>query len=360
MARVFCALLLLLALRWGPGRAGEFCHGWAGSPQRWHRGFQCPERYDGPQATLCCGTCTLRYCCSAREARLDQGRCPGDHQQPSPRPPVPGHSKRAASKRAPSIIWLWVDPSELKAGQECRTAVPALNRLFPGAVSVFVEQSEVVDSAAVGRDAMGEWIHLENKEAAMKQDKSDIQTHAEMTGLVAEELDALHSFCSMKISRMHQQGTGGKSRKLQHGLTAEKLQTSDLNCIVPDHLMNRIHLKNIRETLKQVTEAEIHDSSVCPDCQKKEAELAQVAFLRRKKVLMESALTQEKLEEQIYSRDGLTLLGEALRSLPKPSEDPRNLWQRLKALRFLGGREEVVRHLALFQELQEGQSWVNV
>lgn len=91
MARgVLCALMLLLALRCTPGRAGEYCHGWAGSLQRWHRGFQCPERYDGPEATLCCGTCSLRYCCSSREARLDQGRCPGDHQQPSPRPPVPG------------------------------------------------------------------------------------------------------------------------------------------------------------------------------------------------------------------------------------------------------------------------------
>ncbi|XP_061203723.1 protein shisa-1-like [Neopsephotus bourkii] len=84
-----CALLLLLALRSRSGRAGEFCHGWAGSPQRWHRGFQCPERYDGPEATLCCGTCSLRYCCSSREARLDQARCPGDPPQPSPRPPVP-------------------------------------------------------------------------------------------------------------------------------------------------------------------------------------------------------------------------------------------------------------------------------
>ncbi|KFV19257.1 Protein shisa-1, partial [Tauraco erythrolophus] len=52
------------------------------------RAFQGPERYDGPEATLCCGTCSLRYCCSARDARLDQGRCPGD-QPPSPRPPVP-------------------------------------------------------------------------------------------------------------------------------------------------------------------------------------------------------------------------------------------------------------------------------
>ncbi|NXL05888.1 SHSA1 protein, partial [Mesembrinibis cayennensis] len=90
MARgLLCALALLLAPPRSPGQAGEYCHGWAGSPQRWHRGFQCPERYDGPEATLCCGTCSLRYCCSSREARLDQGECPADHQQPSPRPPVP-------------------------------------------------------------------------------------------------------------------------------------------------------------------------------------------------------------------------------------------------------------------------------
>ncbi|KFP36196.1 Uncharacterized protein C8orf48, partial [Chlamydotis macqueenii] len=97
-------------------------------------------------------------------------------------------------------------------------------------------------------------------------------------------------------------------------------------CIVPDQLVNRIRLKNVRETVKQVTEAQIHDSSVCPDCQKKEAELAKITFLRQKKILMEHALIQEKLEEQIYSRDVLTCIGEALRSFPKPSEDPRNLW----------------------------------
>ncbi|KFZ55010.1 Uncharacterized protein C8orf48, partial [Antrostomus carolinensis] len=76
----------------------------------------------------------------------------------------------------------------------------------------------------------------------------------------------------------------------------------------------------------QVVEAQIHESSVCPDCQKKKAELAEITFLRRKKILMESALLQEKFEEQLYSRDVLTLLGEALRSFPKPSEDPRSLW----------------------------------
>ncbi|KFP29202.1 Uncharacterized protein C8orf48, partial [Colius striatus] len=96
-------------------------------------------------------------------------------------------------------------------------------------------------------------------------------------------------------------------------------------CVVPDGLMNRIRLKNIRDTVKQVTEAQIHRSYVCIDCQKKEAELAKITFLRRKKILMESALIQEKLEEQIYSRDVLTHIGEALGSLLNPSEDPRNL-----------------------------------
>ena len=61
----------------------------------------------------------------------------------------------------------------------------------------------------------------------------------------------------MKISKMRQQliskqANGGKSRKLQHGFTAKKPETSDLNSIVPDQLMNRIRLKNIRETVKQV------------------------------------------------------------------------------------------------------------
>ncbi|NWR38718.1 SHSA1 protein, partial [Tachuris rubrigastra] len=87
MARgVLCALLL--ALGCAPGRPGEYCHGWPGSAQRWHRGFQCPERSDGPSATLCCGSCSLRYCCSAPESRLDQGGCPGE-PLPSPRTPVP-------------------------------------------------------------------------------------------------------------------------------------------------------------------------------------------------------------------------------------------------------------------------------
>ncbi|XP_065413502.1 protein shisa-1-like [Chrysemys picta bellii] len=81
-----CVLVLMLTLGGTSGQDGEYCHGWADSSQLWHRGFRCPEHYDSPEATLCCGTCNLRYCCSTREARLDQGLCPSDHHQTSPKP----------------------------------------------------------------------------------------------------------------------------------------------------------------------------------------------------------------------------------------------------------------------------------
>ncbi|XP_037764020.1 protein shisa-1-like [Chelonia mydas] len=80
-------LVLLLTLGGTSGQDGEYCHGWADSSQLGHRGFRCPEHYDSPEATLCCGNCNLRYCCSTREARLDQGLCPSDHHQTSPKPP---------------------------------------------------------------------------------------------------------------------------------------------------------------------------------------------------------------------------------------------------------------------------------
>ncbi|XP_050821181.1 protein shisa-1-like [Gopherus flavomarginatus] len=82
-----CVLVLLLTRGSTSGQDGEYCHGGEDSSQLWHKGFRCPEHYDSPEATLCCGTCNLRYCCSTTEARLDQGLCPSEHHQTSPKPP---------------------------------------------------------------------------------------------------------------------------------------------------------------------------------------------------------------------------------------------------------------------------------
>lgn len=74
-------LLLAALLAAGARASGEYCHGWMDAQGVWRIGFQCPERFDGGDATICCGSCALRYCCSSAEARLDQGGCDNDRQQ---------------------------------------------------------------------------------------------------------------------------------------------------------------------------------------------------------------------------------------------------------------------------------------
>ncbi|KAJ8407669.1 hypothetical protein AAFF_G00275260 [Aldrovandia affinis] len=59
---------------------GEYCHGWLDSNGNYQEGFQCPEDFDTMDATVCCGSCALRYCCAAVDARLDQGSCTNDRE----------------------------------------------------------------------------------------------------------------------------------------------------------------------------------------------------------------------------------------------------------------------------------------
>uniref|UniRef100_A0A1A8EKW9 Shisa homolog 3 n=2 Tax=Nothobranchius korthausae TaxID=1143690 RepID=A0A1A8EKW9_9TELE len=75
--------LLLGYLTWNlriSDAQGEYCHGWLDANGNYHEGFQCPEDFDTLDATVCCGSCALRYCCAAADARLDQGVCTNDRE----------------------------------------------------------------------------------------------------------------------------------------------------------------------------------------------------------------------------------------------------------------------------------------
>ncbi|XP_075042120.1 protein shisa-1-like [Mixophyes fleayi] len=93
-----CPLVLLLVLVVGSccGQNGEYCHGWTDNYGGWHSGFLCPERYDPSEATYCCGSCSLRYCCTAGESRLDQGLCPSESKEEVSREGVSGMDLPAA------------------------------------------------------------------------------------------------------------------------------------------------------------------------------------------------------------------------------------------------------------------------
>ncbi|KAK5864537.1 hypothetical protein PBY51_015774 [Eleginops maclovinus] len=75
--------LLLGYLTWNlriSDAQGEYCHGWLDANGNYHDGFQCPEDFDTMDATVCCGSCSLRYCCAAVDARVDQGSCTNDRE----------------------------------------------------------------------------------------------------------------------------------------------------------------------------------------------------------------------------------------------------------------------------------------
>ncbi|XP_053130103.1 uncharacterized protein C8orf48 homolog isoform X2 [Hemicordylus capensis] len=162
-----------------------------------------------------------------------------------------------------------------------------------------------------GKDLTRRWISLlKDNRTDTKRVKPAIVQGAALTGIRSvskKERGALRSFCAMKINQLCHLRSSGPLKGIKHNVqkhefTSEK--PTDLNCIVPDQLVSRLHLKNITETMKQLAEVEIHQPSRCPHCQKKTEELAQAAFLRRKKTLVEGVLLQEKLEELLYTQTG--------------------------------------------------------
>ncbi|XP_040480848.1 protein shisa-3 homolog [Ursus maritimus] len=90
MGALLALWMLLGWLCWSPAGAqqsGEYCHGWVDVQGNYHEGFQCPEDFDTLDATICCGSCALRYCCAAADR-------PGARASPVPRRPGPGAVER--------------------------------------------------------------------------------------------------------------------------------------------------------------------------------------------------------------------------------------------------------------------------
>ncbi|XP_054852441.1 uncharacterized protein C8orf48 homolog [Eublepharis macularius] len=200
------------------------------------------------------------------------------------------------------------------------------------------QEKDFLNSTVAENSRIQKWISLlkvdrpttELAECASKPENALIKA----TEASEKELYALRYFCTIKINQLGHLPSSvllnmHKHNNQKPGFTSEKVLMHGVNHIVPDQLVNKLHLKNIKETMKQLAETEMHQPSQCLDCKKKRAELAKDTFLRRKKTLMEWILLQEKLENHIYTKDALVLIGEIHQSLPKPSEDPRNIWQEL-------------------------------
>ncbi|XP_077163814.1 uncharacterized protein C8orf48 homolog [Paroedura picta] len=203
------------------------------------------------------------------------------------------------------------------------------------------DEPEFLESTVTGKGLIRKWVNRLKDERpstglaewASKPSNAGAAL-IKTTEAPEEELEAIRSFCALKINQLCHLPRSAPSKVQKrnnrgHGFTSEKFLMHEMNHIVLGQLVNRLYLKNFKEIVKQLAEMEMHQPSQCPECEKKRAELAEEAFLRRKRTLLEGGFLQDKLEEHIYTKDALVLIGEIHQSLPKLSEDPGNIWQKL-------------------------------
>eukprot|EP00079_Xenopus_tropicalis_P028241 XP_012823086.1 PREDICTED: uncharacterized protein C8orf48 homolog isoform X1 [Xenopus tropicalis] len=172
-----------------------------------------------------------------------------------------------------------------------------------------------------------------NATALPGQESPEEETFGQETAeeIAEKETESLHTYCLMKIKHICQSQNAHKKQDPCPTNNSKSFMTEDLEDVVPQQLLNRLHLENMKETFKQVAKTGMHQPSTCLHCTTKRAELAKCEFVRRRRTKLEVSLLQSKMEEHLYSKDLLTCIGEIHQSLPRLTDGSSTIWQRLYA-----------------------------
>ncbi|XP_026860763.2 uncharacterized protein C8orf48 [Electrophorus electricus] len=98
---------------------------------------------------------------------------------------------------------------------------------------------------------------------------------------------------------------------------------------VPEHLVCMLRLKAFREEMRRGAEQDFHEPSRCTACLAKRADLALDFFMRNKKSQLQTHLLEDKIQDHVCNKDTVCLLGEMLKYIPKPSDEPGEIWKKL-------------------------------
>ncbi|XP_075429663.1 uncharacterized protein C8orf48 homolog isoform X2 [Ascaphus truei] len=177
-------------------------------------------------------------------------------------------------------------------------------------------KSEIVEDTSgqlyQARKLFGKWIEIledRNPVTAARTSGNQPKTaavtgdgHNTRTETAERQEEALQLFCSAKIRHIRHPPKTRRQREPRSGTNSKGQAAGDVTCLIPNQLLNRLQLENIRVTVKQVTETRMHQPSTCPDCCTKQAELAMSDFLGQRRSKLEASLLREKMEEHLYSK----------------------------------------------------------
>ncbi|KAL6479652.1 hypothetical protein MHYP_G00106850 [Metynnis hypsauchen] len=155
--------------------------------------------------------------------------------------------------------------------------------------------------------------------------------HKGTKGLDMDEAVALKTYCKRRLKHIEQQKPSleCEEKHQKRNRTSIKLAESISAQNVPVRFMCTLKLKTFREEMKKGAEQDFHEPFRCRACLAKQADLALNYFIRKKTNQLRAQLLDERIQSHLYNKDTVCLLGELLKDLPKPSDDPCEIWQRL-------------------------------
>ncbi|XP_078658119.1 uncharacterized protein LOC144903625 [Branchiostoma floridae x Branchiostoma belcheri] len=98
---------------------------------------------------------------------------------------------------------------------------------------------------------------------------------------------------------------------------------------VPRGLVDRIKLDTMMLDMKRGAKAKVHNPRTCRSCVKRQGALQQQEFVKKSRANVERKLIDAKVENHLINHNSLTLIGEIARTLPRPTDDPNDVWARL-------------------------------
>ncbi|XP_070552684.1 uncharacterized protein C8orf48 homolog [Ptychodera flava] len=94
-------------------------------------------------------------------------------------------------------------------------------------------------------------------------------------------------------------------------------------------LIERLKLTNIMEKMHKAANIELHDPKKCHICCIAREYNTEQSFIKTKTALAERKAMDLKVEKYLSNHDSITLIGDLAKTLPKPTEDPQQIWQKM-------------------------------
>ncbi|XP_035698227.1 uncharacterized protein LOC118431232 [Branchiostoma floridae] len=128
------------------------------------------------------------------------------------------------------------------------------------------------------------------------------------------------------VTKTYKMSSIDPSEKRDHWWEAD---SAEADSSVPQGLVDRVRLDTMMLDMKRGAKAKVHNPSTCRSCVKRKGALLQEEFLKRSSANVERKMIDAKVEQHLITHDSLTLIGEIARTLPRPTDDPNDVWERL-------------------------------